>query len=251
MLALAISTVAIINFALPAAGRMDEDPFEPINRTAHAGNLVLDRYIAKPASEIYGSAMPAEFANAVQRISSNLSLPSSALNQFLQFQFERGMHNSLRFIINSTIGIAGTFDVATYMGIYEYKTDFGTTLHNTFGMSSGPYVVLPIFGPSNVRDSLGFAADTLLNPLYWVVPSMDAAPVVSFNALAAIGKRHANATIIDPLYYESEDSYGQTRLYFTQNRDFELRGGFPGEDYFDPYIGTGEIYEELFGPFTE
>ena len=68
---------------------------------------------------------------------------------------------------------------------------------------------------------------------------------------AAVGKRHANATIIDPLFYESEDSYAQTRLYYTENREFELLGGFPEEDYLDPYIGTGDIYEELFGPFKE
>ena len=245
---LALALATLICAGQPASARMN-DPFESFNRMSHSGNLLLDRYIAKPASEFYGKAVPPEIANMVQRMSSNLALPSAAMNQFLQFQFERGMQNSLRFLVNSTVGLAGAFDVAAYFGFYEYRTDFGSTLHNSFGLGSGPYLVLPAFGPSNLRDGIGFAVDTVFNPLYWLAPSLDVAGVVSFNAIASIGKRHANATIVDPLFYESEDSYTQTKLYFNQNREFELVGGIVEEDYLDPYIGTGDIYEELFGPF--
>ena len=242
---------ALLFSAQPIFAQIDNDPLEQFNRLSHTGNVMLDRFIARPASEVYGKFVPHDIDSIVQRMSSNLTLPGSAVNQFLQFKFDRGMQNSLRFLINTTVGLGGAFDVATYAGLDEYRSDFGSTLHNTFGMGPGPYVEMPAFGPSNARDGIGFVVDTVFNPLQWVLPSLDMAGVVTFKAVAALGKRHANAAIINPLFYESEDSYTQTRLYYTRNREYELQGGFSEEDYHDPYIGTGDIYDKLFDPFGE
>ena len=246
----ALALAAMLSAPSDAAASMD-DPFEPANRLSHAGNLMLDRFIAKPLSEAYGFAVPDAVAGAVQRVSSNLALPSSALNHFLQLELSRGVQTTMRFAVNSTVGVAGIFDVATEFGLDEDHTNFGTTLYRTLGLGSGPYIVMPAFGPSNVRDGIGFFVDAVANPLYWTLEPAGVGGIATFNAIATVGKRHENAQAIDPIFYGSEDSYAQLRLYYGQNRKFELGGGVPGEDYLDPYIGTGEIYEELFDPYGD
>ena len=214
------------------------DPFEAVNRKVHRFNLALDRNIVRPMALTYVSIVNPDIQNAFSNVADNLSTPDDVANNILQGDLESGVKNSLKFIINTTFGLAGLAKPAERFGIIGEAGDFGQTLH-VWGVSEGPFVVLPGYGPSTGRDALGVLGDLSLDPLG---PMMsDQAQLYSYGIHAAdvLSKRGNYSTSLDSILYDSADSYEQMKLIYLQARRFKLDGMLE-DDYFDPYEETFE-----------
>ena len=239
-----IALVALVTACGPAAlppGDTIVDADEAQNRAVHQFNIALDRAIVDPAARGYGSAVPEPIRQGVDNVASNLAQPSYVLNNLLQFRLGQATHNTLRFVINSTIGIGGIFDPATAIGLDARETDFGETLH-IYGAPEGDFVMLPVFGPSTTRDTVGLIFDLAANPVRVALPAPESRYVTGAEVLERFGDRYVNDDLIDSVLYESTDGYAQLRSLYLQNRRFELGGPVlsygdetSGDIYSDPY----------------
>lgn len=146
------------------------DPWEPFNRSMYSFNEKLDEYVARPLARGYQTIMPAPVDRGITRFFANLEDVQIGLNNLLQAKFGAALSDIGRFGINSTLGILGFLDVASNMGLEKHEEDFGQTL-GKWGFSSGPYLVLPVIGPSSARDAVGFAGDWVVNPIYTQIES--------------------------------------------------------------------------------
>lgn len=212
-----------------------EDANEAQNRAVHRFNVSVDRALGGGATDRDRRGLPQPVRRGVGNFAANLSQPGYVVNNLLQARLGDAAQNTLRFAINTTVGVGGLFDPASAIGLPAAETDFGETLH-IYGVGEGDYHVLPVIGPSTTRDSVGRVVDFALNPLRHYA-SPDHYPYV---AAARVGgrivERQENAAAIDDLLYRSEDSYVALRSLYLQNRRFELRGD--GDlAYFDPYAG--------------
>lgn len=142
----------------------DSDPIEPVNRVVHNFNEFLDRWLLRPTATVYRAVMPEFGERGVRNFFSNIGEVRNATHNTLQGKFGSAASSTSRFLINSTVGMAGLFDVATKIGISVQQEDLGQTL-GVWGFGSGPYLVLPILGPSSLRDSFGIVADPFLSPI--------------------------------------------------------------------------------------
>ncbi len=141
-----------------------DDPLAPLNRKVLAFNYVLDRALLKPASVVYRHVVPRFARTGVRNVLNNLIEPRTVLNQCLQGKFGVAGADAGRFLVNSTLGIGGLFDPATAMGLQRHREDFGQTL-GRWGVGTGPYLVLPIVGPSTLRDGGAKLVDVATGPL--------------------------------------------------------------------------------------
>ena len=214
------------------------DPDEAANREVHGMNKAVDRALVGPASNAYGSAIPGPLRQGVQNFAGNLDVPGDVANGILQGRPGPVLENAARFLINSTVGIAGLFDPAKAMGLPGRSTDFGETLH-VWGFSEGAYGELPLIGPSTSRDTVGRVVDVVLNPLRLALPVREGNIATAASVASRLGDRFKFGNTVDSILYDSADSYAQTRLLYLQNRRFELGQGTGGtggeEDFFDPY----------------
>ena len=210
------------------------DPYETENRATHAFNLAVDRNIVKPLSAGMGSG-GGPISEGIGNFADNLGTPRDVVNNLLQVRVGRATHNTLRFAINSVIGLGGIFDPATAMGVPEKKTDFGETLH-VWGVDEGAYLELPLLGPSTQRDALGSVVDLALDPMNYVLPRPESYVGTLAKVVAKLGDRGRYSATVDSVLYESADSYIQSRLLYLQNRRYEL-GQTSGESasFEDPY----------------
>jgi phospholipid-binding lipoprotein MlaA len=218
------------------------DPYEAQNRSVHALNTDIDRALLKPASNAYGGGLPEPVRRGVGNFASNVDLPRSVVNNILQVRPQDAMHNTLRFVVNTTVGIGGLFDPASAIGLEERKSDFGETLH-VWGVGEGNYLELPALGPSTERDAVGTLVDLALNPLSYVLPSPEKYSTTVAQGLSKVGDRYSYSSTVDSILYDSADGYAQARVLYLENRRFELRrfgrsGEVADDDYFDPYAET-------------
>ncbi|MGR3435570.1 MAG: MlaA family lipoprotein [Shimia sp.] len=219
------------------------DPFEQTNRRIHEFNKQLDSKALRPASQSYGRDVPNAIQQGVVNFAENVELPAVIVNNALQGDLVALTGNSFRFLINTTFGLLGFVDTSDVIGLEVQDTDFGATLHR-WGAPEGPYVELPLLGPSTGRDAVGEVVDAFLNPLSYMLPTPEAyAPTVADTG-DLLTQRFRFTNTIDSLLYESVDSYSQTRISYLQNRRFELgqRSG----------AGTGDA-GDVFGldPFAD
>lgn len=149
--------------------RNPADPLEPLNRATWRLNDTLDRSIAKPVARGYNAAVPKPLRTGVSNFFSNLNDVTVMLNNFVQLRFQDGMSDLMRVALNTSFGIFGLLDIATPAGIRKHDQDFGLTLGH-YGVPSGPYLVLPLFGPSSVRDATGFGIDQFGAPMTYAPP---------------------------------------------------------------------------------
>ena len=138
-----------------------------LNQHFFSVNDYFDQLLVRPIALTYTNVTPRFFQVGVGNVFDNLQDVNVAINDFLQFKIEDGLSDSGRIIVNSTIGIGGILDVATSMGLYRNEEDFGQTL-GVWGFDAGPYVFLPVFGASNLRDSIGMIVDALFNPIRYI-----------------------------------------------------------------------------------
>lgn len=143
------------------------DPWESYNRSMATFNDKLDTYVAKPVAKGYKAVTPDIVDQGITNIFRNIADIPSAVNSLLQFKLEHAVSDVGRVVFNSTFGLLGFFDVATYMGFEDNKEDFGQTL-GVWGVPTGPYFVLPFLGPNDVRDTFGLFADTAMSPVTYL-----------------------------------------------------------------------------------
>ncbi|MGA7594097.1 MAG: VacJ family lipoprotein [Gallionella sp.] len=141
------------------------DPLEPINRGIYKFNDTLDKAVIKPVARGYQTAMPAVIKAMISNFFSNLDDVDVTANDLLQFKLKQGFSDGMRFVINTTIGVFGLIDVASQGSLKKHQQDFGLTL-GKWGIGNGPYLVLPILGPSTLRDTAGLYGDGFASPLY-------------------------------------------------------------------------------------
>lgn len=213
------------------------DPFESTNRAWFETNLALDRVVS-PVTERAGSAGGdsrggSVIRQGVRNFGSNLSIPSTVVNDVLQVRPDQAIQNTLRFAINSTIGLAGLFDPAGAMGLHGRSSDFGETLHR-WGVGEGAYMVLPVLGPTTERDALGMVVDSVLNPWDYVVSPREGRAITVARWAGRAADRAEYADVIDANVMQSTDPYTQARLLFLQTRRYHL-GVESADDVFDPY----------------
>jgi len=196
----------------------DGDPFETLNRFIFAFNETLDVFLLRPAAETYRFWVPEAVRDSVHNFLQNLRAPVILANNVFQGN-EPGVNNSVaRFAINSTIGVLGLFDVATGMGYPYQDEDFGLTL-GSYDMGSGPYIVLPLFGPSSARDGFGRGVDVLLDPLTYILTREESAGRL---VVSGIDTRSRFIEQLDDLKRDSVDFYARIRSFYQQNRQKEV-----------------------------
>ena len=203
----------------------DNDPLELLNRFTFSFNMALDTVIFQPVAAYYRFLFPVQVRDSVRNVFRNLRSPLILINDLLQGEMERAETTLVRFIVNSTVGVLGLFDVAADLGHPYHDEDFGQTLA-VHGMGEGFYLVLPILGPSNPRDGAGLLADLYLNPLTYAFESVDADDwVVPRIAAEAIDKRSRNIEVIEDLRRDSIDFYARVRSLYRQSRTNEINNG--------------------------
>ncbi len=209
------------------------DPFETGNRKIHAFNRTIDRSIVRPAAQGYTKAVPDDIEESIGHFATNLGRPSDVVNGLLQGDLNGAGISTVRFLLNSTFGVAGLFDIATDMGLPDHETDFGETLH-VWGAGEGPFVEVPLFGPSTQRDVAGRIVDLFTNPLSYVLDEPERYYSPAARIGDGLGTRGRFTDTIDSILYESADSYAQSRLIYMQNRRFEL-GSEDASSEIDPF----------------
>ncbi len=193
------------------------DPFEPLNRAIFSFNNVADRIVLEPIAKGY-KKLPSPLQSGISNFVSNLRAPLVVVNQLLQGQGENAVQSSGRFIVNSTVGIFGLFDVAEKMGLEEKEEDYGQTLA-TWGVGDGFYVVLPLFGPSNLRDTSGMVLTMLTDPINaYAVNEGEAWLVPMRTAVNAVDTRSQIIDEVNALRDNSVDYYAAVRSSYYQNR---------------------------------
>lgn len=210
------------------------DPFEATNRQVHAFNKELDKALLGPLSRIYGAIVPYEFQYFLGNAVDNLGQPRTFVNYVLQGDGDAAGNTFLRFLLNSTIGMAGILDPAAEMGIFDDPTDFGETLA-VWGVAEGPYIELPLVGASTLRDAVGMLVDFGINPVDYALTDEQAYYLLMARAIDLIGTRHEYNDLIQILLYESADSYAAQRISYLQNRRHSVAGETTIDDLEDPY----------------
>ncbi|HET7370747.1 MAG TPA: VacJ family lipoprotein [Gammaproteobacteria bacterium] len=160
----AAAVILLSGCATTPGGALAPDPLEPLNRVTAAMNQVMDDVVVRPVTKAYVKVTPQPVQVVVHNFFSNLGEPIVIVNDLLQGKFRQSGADAGRFLVNSTFGIVGLFDVATPMGLEHHDEDLGQTLA-VWGVPSGPYLVLPVLGPSTFRAGIGRYADSTYNPL--------------------------------------------------------------------------------------
>lgn len=228
--------------ALPVAAVSAEeeprnvDPFEPFNRAMFTVNNNLDQYLIRPIAVGYDWVLPGFAKRGVGNMFANFYDFNSAINGVLQGRFIGAGQSGGRFLINSTIGLVGLFDVATPMGVRPYRTDFGHTL-SIWGFESGPYLMVPFFGPRTIRSGTGTIFDA-----YTSVPTY--MPTVGLrNTLWGLGLIDGRSRLLQADELITGDRYIFVRDAYLSNREAFVNDGVVKDDFSD--FEEGEDFEEF------
>jgi phospholipid-binding lipoprotein MlaA len=211
----------------------ETDPYEAQNRAMHAFNKSFDQAVTRPVSSFFGDGTN-PVAEGISNAASNLRTPRSIVNLILQGRLPEATGQTVRFAINSTVGIGGLFDPATAMGLERTTTSFGDTLH-VWGVPEGDFIELPVLSASTDRDAVGYVVDFVIDPVGWILPDPWNWAARGVNVVSGVVYRARFKRVIDSILYESSDSYAQSRLLYLQNRRFELGQEAAEDDFFDPY----------------
>ncbi len=208
----------------------ENDPLELLNRFTFAFNLALDTLVFQPVAAFYRFLLPVQVRNSVRNAVRNLRSPLILVNDVLQGEMERAETTLVRFLVNSTVGVLGLFDVANGMGYPYHDEDFGQTL-GAHGVGEGFYLVLPIFGPSSPRDGIGMLVDIYLDPMTYAAEAADIEDFLLARTLAGgIDSRARNIETIEDLKRDSIDFYARVRSLYRQSRANEINNGEAPED---------------------
>lgn len=227
------------------------DPLEPWNRAMLQVDQGLDTVIFNPTIAVYESLIPEPGRQGVTNFLRNFRTPITLANDVLQGEGERAGNTVGRFVVNSTVGVLGLFDVAARWGLPYHAEDFGQTLA-VWGVDEGPYLYVPVLGPSNARDLTGYAVDTTAfdamtwitradNPFWWQL---------AYTGVLAVDIKSNTGPALDELKASSIDYYAALRAAYRQNRANAIRNGalapMPDMDEFDDFDDDGDG-----DPFTQ
>lgn len=216
-----------------AAYNEANDPFEPMNRYFFEVNLGIDRLLLRPIAEIYRGATPQIVQDAVRNGLNNLDTPLTFVHDVLQGEQKRASESGGRFLTNTFFGVGGAFDVAAgegegrKYGIPHHSEDLGQTLA-VYGIEPGPYLMLPVFGPSNFRDALGKVGDSLIDPVQFIVANEHR---MGFSVIRrgarTVDSRARNIETLDDIERDAIDFYATIRSLYRQRRASEIANGKP------------------------
>ncbi len=235
-----------LSLSVSSVAAAETDPFERVNRSTHAFNQFVDRLFVKPIATTYQNLTPRFVKRGVSNFFSNLDDVQVAANDILRLDLPAAATTFGRLAVNSTVGVGGLVEVASpVFGLRKTQQDFGLTLAH-YGVETGPYVVLPLLGPSTVRDAIGFGVDALIDPLN----SLDDVPTRNALRTAQITSYRASVLTFDDLVIG--DDYLFYREAYLQRR--EAAAGMPvmlgfsfglADDAFES--GTEQGFDEAFG----
>ena len=211
------------------------DPWEGFNRKIFAFNMTLDEYVLRPVAVGYDKVMPDPLQRGVSNFFRNLNFPVTFLNQILQGKFQEAGQSTGRFLVNSTVGLLGFIDVATKAGIPQYDEDFGQTLA-TWGWENSRYLVVPVFGPLTLRDTLGRSVYGVYHPVSYVAREES----IYWPMVTDIVQTRARFLDQDQIIRESYDPYVMVRDTWLQNREYRIYDGNPPLADYDAYLDEAD-----------
>ncbi len=216
------------NPARPAAAPKTDarDPFEPLNRVSFEFNDAVDRALVRPVARGYRKITPQPVQNGFSNFFANAKYPVVIVNNVLQGKLATALADSARFLVNTTVGVAGFGDPATRMGLDSHDEDFGQTL-GRWGVPAGPYLVVPLFGPNTLRDAAGSLADDFMEPRHYLEDDSTRWTIWAADRL----DKRVRLLDADIVLERAGDPYAFVRSAFLQRREFLLRdGNVPTED---------------------
>jgi phospholipid-binding lipoprotein MlaA len=198
-----------------ASDSIDYDPWEPVNeRVFWLNHDVLDRYLVKPAAKVWQHIVPQPVRHSLANAFDNLGTPDRFVNNLLQFRFEGAGREAVRLVVNTTIGVAGLFDVAGRLGVPKSDADTGQTL-GIYGIGPGPYVQVPFMQPLDVRDGIGYGIDLLLDPVSYFAPFV---ATIGPSVVNRLNDRAADLERYQDAEEASLDLYAAVRNGYLQSR---------------------------------
>lgn len=235
-IAAATASCASVNGPSP-----DHDPFESYNRAMFSFNDAVDRAVLKPVAAAYKDYVPNPIRSGVSNFFSNLGDILVVLNDLLQGKFSQARDDSIRIVYNTFFGLFGLFDVATYMGLPKHHEDFGQTLA-VWGVSDGPYLILPFFGPSTVRDSTGLLVDTQFDPIYNISDTEARYATIGVQAIDTRADLLGASKVLDQAAF---DRYAFLREAYLQRRKHLIYDGAPPQDENSKPMPSSNSAEDL------
>ena len=228
-----------------------DDPWESWNRDVQNFNTDFDNSVLKPMAKEYQKTTPSTVDQGVTNFFSNINDIGVSINDLLQLKFIQGSQDLSRFIINSTVGVAGIFDVASKINLPKHNEDFGQTL-GFWGIPSGSYMVLPFLGASSPRDAVGLLGDALLNPLTYVsvFGGTAANAATSGSTILDVTDTRSDLMSTEKMLNEaSVDRYDFMKQSYKQHREYLIHDGDPPSDDSDPL--TDDLLSDQNGNNTE
>ncbi|HET9123231.1 MAG TPA: VacJ family lipoprotein [Acidiferrobacteraceae bacterium] len=202
----------------------DADPWQGFNQKMFRFNAELDHYAIRPAAKGYARVVPPPLRLGLTQAFRNLEEPGKIVNDALQWRWHRVAVDSGRFLVNSTLGVLGLVDVATPLGLEAQHQDFGMTLAK-WGVHSGPYLVLPLFGPSDLRDGFGTGVDLYSSPTAYVRPASTRWSLYGLNVINTRTRLFHTGNLLQQA--AGGDQYSFVREAYRQRRQYELSQGQP------------------------
>lgn len=217
--------LAVTATAVAGDDPVDRDPYEVVNRAIYSFNDTLDRFILKPVAQSYQAVAPAPVEKGVSNFFSNLGEITNIVNDLLQLKAEQAANDTGRFLVNSTVGVAGLIDVADDIGLEKSDgEDFGQTL-GKWGVGSGPFLVIPFLGPSTLRDAPSRFVDSYTNPIRYVDHAPTRNNLYGGNVVSDREKLLAAESLA------KGDRYLFIREAYLQHRDFLVEDGKVEDDF--------------------
>jgi phospholipid-binding lipoprotein MlaA len=215
--------------ATNGASTGDNDPYEATNRKVFMLNESLDKHFARPLAVFYSRAVPELARDGIHNFLTNLGTPVIFANDVLQREPHRALDTLGRAVVNTSVGLGGLVDVAQKTGIPEHSYDFGETLA-AYGVGEGPFLVLPVLGPSNPRDAFGNGVDIAMDPTTWVTFRSSSFFKLGKGVAGIADTRAQNLQALDELERSSLDLYATERSLYRQHREAEINHGKPNID---------------------
>jgi len=202
--------------------RETNDPLEPTNRVVYAVNDTFDAYVFRPLAIGYRAVLPQVVRDRTHDFLGNFGMPVQMINDMLEAKPRRAGDSMMRFVTNTTLGIGGIFDVATDLGWHDHDADGGMTLA-LWGVPTGPYLYLPLFGPSSPREGVGMGMDYVMNPFSWIgQDNTDKDLGYAKTGISALDARSRVIDDLDKVTAQALDPYATIRSLYRQHRQSQI-----------------------------